>query len=46
MSSCHRTYGVGEGRGRIRLRDEPGTHRQLADAGADTAGPNQDADPG
>src|SRR3954468_23189700 len=46
MSSCHRTYGVGEGRGRIRLRNEPGARRQLAGAGPDAAGPDQDADPG
>jgi hypothetical protein len=46
MSSCHRTYGVGEGSGRIRLRDEPGARRQLAGAGPDAAGPDQDADPG
>src|SRR3954469_22174525 len=46
MSLRHRPYGVGEGRGRIWLRDEPGAWRQLAGAGPDAAGPDQDADPG
>src|SRR3954466_1422203 len=45
LSLCHRTYGVGEDRGCIRLRDEPGARRQLAGAGPDAAGPDQDADP-
>jgi hypothetical protein len=46
LSSGHRTYGVGESSGRIRLRDKPGARRQLAGAGPDAAGPDQDADPG
>ena len=46
LSSGHRTYGIGESSGRIRLRDEPGARRQLAGAGPDAAGPDQDADPG
>src|SRR3954465_12181490 len=45
LSLCHRTYGVGEDRGGIRLHDEPGARRQLAGAGPDAAGPDQDADP-
>src|SRR3954447_6407648 len=46
MSLCYRPYGVGEGSGRMRLRDKPGTRRQLCGARPDAAGPNQDADLG
>src|SRR4051794_28837427 len=46
MSLCYRPYGVGEGSGRIRLCDKPGTRRQLCGARPDAAGPNQDADLG
>jgi hypothetical protein len=46
LSSGHRTYGIGEGSGGIRFRDEPGARRQLAGGRPDAAGPDQDADPG